>query len=614
VAVAASGSSAAAAPHGEYVPSVQIGYTDSATPRQAYDWAEGVDMPLGSSLDEAGLLHTSRVYATFDLARYEGKKVTAGWVGIRERSAADCSLRAIEIWRTRAVETTPTWRRPPAPQVKVDEILTASFCPASIVFDVGAAVTEAVARKQRRITFEIRVPEQHEGDPAYGRRLNWYNSVSLSVEYNTPPTVDGANLYNGGYPCSQLRPYRKLGGFANSLQVRGLDADPGDERNIRTDVEIWPTDEPAARAVFSADSGLSGRANGVSLPDGALTDGRSYAWRARVGDGADDSAWSKRCFFTYDATRPPVPTIQSANYPPASTAQWTPRGEPGRFTFSGNGNRDVAGFHYSWSELGVPVCEYSGEFGQLVCPEPFSLPGTVRANAPGGSASVLLNPDRAGPQTLTVRSLDAAGNISQTATYEVNVTPSGPTIQVVGDRPEWGQEVHLRVSPATGVTGVYEYAYKLDGEEVQTVAADEDGIAHIWFVASDPEGHQVEVRSRSANGFVSVPESWFVYFDPWPGVRSAEYPSDGEPAGGVGVAGTFEFSPPPGWTDVAAYRYIFDFEGDFIDVPAGADGRATITWAPARAGYTTLMVHAVRPDGRVSDYANFYSFQVAGDG
>jgi hypothetical protein len=35
---------------------------------------------------------------------------------------------------------------------------------------------------------------------------------------------------------------------------------------------------------------------------------------------------------------------------------------------------------------------------------------------------------------------------------------------------------------------------------------------------------------------------------------------------------------------------------------------------PTRAGHTTLMVHAVRADGTISEYANFYSFQVAGAG
>jgi hypothetical protein len=604
------GGPAVAAPHGTSPPSVQIGYTDSATPRQAYDWAEGVNMPLGARVDEAGEQHVSRVYATFDLAGFEGRTTSGAWVQIRESTAADCTLRAIEVWRTRPVEGTPTWRRPPAPLTKVDEIADASFCPGRIIFDVDAAVRDAVTRKQRRITFEIRVPEQHETDPAYGRSLNWYTSVLLSVEYNTPPTVDEAHLYNAGVACSQLRPYPRFGWRAANLGVRGLDADEDDERALRAEVELWPRDDPAARLTLSSDNGISGRVTGVQIPDGTLVDGRTYVWRARVGDGSHDSAWSRRCFFTYDGTRPSAPTVSSANYPRAEAGR-TPLGELGRFTFDGHGDRDVAGFRYTWSEpLWPDACDL-GEYGQSLCPDPLTVPGTARANAPGGSATVILNPPGYGSRRLTVQSIDAAGNVSAVVTYEIDVPASWPRVELLGERPEWGDEVRLRFSPRAGLTGVQEYEYRLDGNDPETVYADEDGYAYLTFQASDPSGHRVDVRSVGANGFRSDTESWSVSFDPWPGVLSAEYPSSGQPVGGVGVPGTFAFSPPPGWTEVAAYRYTFDDFASVDEVAADADGRASVLWTPTRSGRTTLTVFALRADGTSSDYANWYAFEVA---
>ncbi|WP_329104645.1 hypothetical protein OG792_30320 [Micromonospora sp. NBC_01699] len=610
VAVIGSTGTASAAPHYSSPGKVQVGYTDSATPKIAHDEGGSVNMPLGTWQDEAGGQHTSRIYATFDLSAYEGKKIYGGSVFIREYSAADCTKRAIEIWRTKPVDATPTWKRPPAPLAKIDEILTPQACPSAyITFDIAAAVQDAIQKRQRRITFEIRVPEQYEADPSYGRRLYWYSSVSMNVQYNSLPTVDNNNLYNGGFPCTALKPYPRLSGLANVINVVGSDADEQDRGRIDTTVAIWPTGQPENRTEFTDEYGTSGRANSPRIPETALVDGTSYVWQASVGDGRDVSAWSKKCYFTYDRTRPTSPTITSSNYPEDDSGEQTPIGVPGVFTFSGNGDKDVAGFAYSWSELGVPACSYSGEFGQLECTSPFDGPDTVRANRPGGSATVTLSPDRYGPQRLYVRTLDLAGNVSPTVTYDIFVPSTAPTVTALSGPPEWNQEVRLKFSPAAGLT-VNGYEYTLDNGEPQRLYPDSEGYAYLSFQASNVYGHQVTVRSHGDNGFVSSEGNWSVNFGPWPGVRSEVYPAGWEPAGGVGVPGEFAFSPPPGWTEVAAYRYTFD-GGESTELAAGPDGRATITWTPTAAGWMTLIVYAVRADGTVSDDSNWYSFLVA---
>ena len=608
VAVIGTTGAATAAPHWGNTPSVQIGYTDSANPRRR-------TTPESSTTCHSAPGRTRRACSTprgftppSICPASRGRRIYDGSVFIRESSAADCSKRAIEIWRTERVDATPTWKRAPAPLVKTDEILTPEYCPtASLTFDVAAAVQDAVQKRQRRITFEIRVPEQYETDPAYGRRLNWYNSVRMSVRFNSVPTIDSNHLYNGGFPCTGLKPYPRLGYYATSLQAVGADADEWDGRDLLTTVAIWPTGQPENRAEFTEGNGISGRANSVGLPDGTLVDGTSYAWQARVGDGADASGWSKKCYFTYDRTNPTSPTVTSPNYPRSDAGQLTPLGVPGSFTFSGNGNKDVAGFAYSWQELGGSGCSY-GDLGQLVCPDPFGHPGTVRANAPGGSATVALSPERSGSQRRDVRSIDLAGNVSPAVTYEIMVPSSTPTVTELDGPPEWGQQVRLKFSPAAGVTASG-YEYTLDGGEPQTLQADSEGNGYLSFHASDPNGHQMKVRSRSDNGFLSEETNWYASFYPWPGVRSEVYWSNWEPVGGVGIQGDFTFSPPPGWTDTTAYQYTFD--GELAEVAAGADGRATISWTPTASGSVTLTVYAVRADGSISEYANWYSFEVA---
>jgi hypothetical protein len=607
----ATGGAVAAAPQLADPPSVQIGWTDSATPAKAYD-ADTANLPLGTWHDAAGKTHVSRVYATFDLSQFEGTKMYGGTIYLDEDLGADCTKRAIEIWRTDPVGRTPTWNKAPAPTAKLGENLTPGLCArTTLPFDVGSALQDAAAHKQRRITFEIRVPEQHESDPAYGAGLYWLRPVQLTVQYNAVPTIDNTHLFNGGFACTQLKPYPRLGGLAGTLQSLGNDADPEDRAALSTEFAVWPVGDATARTVYTPDRGAAGRVNTVRLPAGALIDGKSYGWQSRVGDGADFSLWSKKCFFTYDATKPPTPTVTS-NYPPSSSGASAPVGVPATFTFTGNGNKDVAGFQYSWTALGVNACDNSGDAGQLVCPDPLTYPGTVKAGTPGGSATVTLNPPSSGPQQLTVRSIDVAGNTSPNTVYAVSVPFAEPTVALVGGDPEWNQDVLLQLTPAAGVTGVDEYEITVDGGDVQTRDADADGAAYFSFRATNPDGVQVTVRSHSANGFVSPAANWRHYFDPWPGVHSDTYfyPEDGHAVGGPGVEGTFTFSPVPGWTDTVAYRYSFTDESDLTEVAADSDGRATITWAPEASGPVTLIVYAVRADGTVSDYSNYYSFEV----
>lgn len=94
-------------------------------------------------------------------------------------------------------------------------------------FDVSTAVTEALSQNKQRVTFASRVPEQFETDLSYGRHVNWYNSVTLTVRYNTVPQSDEQSLTHGGFVCREGESVRALGGFAGYLQALGIDADDG---------------------------------------------------------------------------------------------------------------------------------------------------------------------------------------------------------------------------------------------------------------------------------------------------------------------------------------------------------------------------------------------------
>ncbi|GAA2468061.1 hypothetical protein [Winogradskya humida] len=617
IAVLVTGSAATAAPHYTDPPSIQTGWSDSATPGQAYDDTNDnrTNLPLGTYVDAAGKPHTSRVYATFDLTQFAGKKPYAGTVYVRESDAADCGKRAIEIWRTKPVSSTPAWHAAPRPLAKLDEILTPEYCPtATISFDVGAAVLDAVAHRQKKVTFELRVPEAHEQDPTYARHLYWYSDVRLSVQYNSLPAIDNSRLYNGGKSCSPTQPGPTLGAYARYLEALPNDPDNEDSYSMDTEWALWPVDDPSARTVLTRQDAWAGRMTGATLATGTLTDATAYAWQVRVSDGTDTSAWSTTCYFTYDGARPSAPAVTSANFP-AGEYNEGPNGELMEFTFDGHGDRDTAGFVYSWSDYGLPTCG-EGDLGQIDCPDPFSRDNTVRADVPGGTATVKLNPPHYGAATLTVRAIDAAGNTTVAGSgYTTRVPWSRPTVTPSSYEVSWGDNVVLKLSPAPGVAGVTSYEVVFNRGEPQTVTAAADGTATFAFTTTDTSGDQIAVTSHSSNGFVSQTYSDSYSYDPAPGVTSAIYtqPLDGSAVGGAGVEGTFTFSPPPDLPDVTAYRYWFDENYDNrIEIPAGPGGRATITWAPTTPGYTTMLVLAVQPDGEEHWPANLHAFTVAG--
>lgn len=593
---------------------VQIGWTDSAKPNKAYDFDAYGSMPVGTQLDNHGRPHTSRVYATFDLSALTSTTLLSGTIYLDDADPATCAGRDLQLWRTTPISTTPTWQKAPEEKTLVAESITAGPCGGGIVaFDALTAIKDALTHNQKTITFEVRVPAAHEHDPAYGRTLTGLRGVQLSVDYNKAPYVDNAHLYTDGHACTTQTPYPVTNG--NMIQAVIVDPDIADGwgETLTTEFALWPVSDPDSRTTYTQPTQTSGRASTERLPSGTLADGISYGWQARVNDGTDTSGWSTPCYFSYDSTAPSAPTVTSPNFPPNVTG---PVGVPAEFTFSGNGDTDVAGFQYRWgAELGVPgTCSY-GTYGELVCPPPFTGTGLIKADAPGGTATVDLVPQNLGLNQLVVRSLDEAGNVSSTVSYEIFAPNNSPSVEVVGGTPQWNQKVELKFTPAPGVTGVTSYDVVFANGDNQTVQAATDGTALFDFVASNVDGINLTVRSVSAT-FTSPKTNYQYAFDPWPGVTSDVYVStdDGSGVGGVGVPGTFTFTPPPGMTDVSSYQYRFTSpSGDSTSgtVQATAERTATLDWTPTQSGSWILDVYAVASDGSPSSYDNWYFFIVA---
>ncbi|XVS67481.1 DUF7594 domain-containing protein [Actinosynnema sp. CA-299493] len=610
VALTALPGTATAAPHHTRLSPVLAAHTDSAAPHTAFPWA-GQNVPLGASKPD-GRPHVSRVYLTFDVAALAGAVVSAATLNLREGAVADCAKRAIEVWETKTATANPTWADAPERRRWVADFTATGLCVGYPSFDVAAVVRDALSRGRSRVTLEIAVPRQFERDVTYGRTLDGYHGASLTVRHNRAPSIVEQHRYNGGLACATTAPYPTLNRHFVVLEALPADPDPDDQRGFggAVDFALWPQDDPATRTEQRAQHIGTDRVARSEFWAGLLTDGRTYSWQARATDGVDTSQWSEPCHFTVDGTAPPTPAVTSANYP-LDESGWAPVGEQGVFTFDGGGNEDVAGFEWTWGEFSVSGCTH-GELNRLICPDRFAGGNTVRADRPGGTATVNLTPPGSGLQRLRVRTVDVAGLDSEPLPVQMFVPSSYPEVSVVGEPPRFGHDVTLRFTPHADVADrTVDFTYEFDGQEQRVVQAGPDGTATVTFRADRENGHRVAVRSRSDNGWTSDQTSWSLSFPPWPGVTSEAYPSDGNPHGGEGVPGTFTFTPPPTWSGVAAYRYSFDWLEPHTEVAAGPDGTATITWTPPGPGWYSLSVYPVRPDGSVGDHDATYSFGVA---
>ncbi|WP_157562729.1 hypothetical protein [Micromonospora chokoriensis] len=393
---------------------------------------------------------------------------------------------------------------------------------------------------------------------------------------NQPPGVP-TELQTSGQPCTAAEPYQLWQN--NDLVLSAVLHDPdvdvtGSTDRLTATFALWPVDEPTARIERFGYYGREGDRESGLFERETLTHDRVYAWQVRAADDQATGEWSGLCYFRTDFEGPAVaPTVTSTDFP---TEGWHPA-LPGQFTFDAAATPDAVGFRYEL--LGVSGIQ------------------TVPADRPGGSATVTLRPDD-GPRTLVVSSLDEAGNRSPEAQYEFRASDVSPII--TGKLTEVGVPTTFTVQPQ--MAGVVRYRFQLDGDPEQTAEAAPDGTATLTVTATRAGSRTLSVTSVTADGVTATTTSTFVLTTA-PKISATVYQQGGT-SGGPGVPGVFTFTPRQ--PDVVSYLYRFNTVTG--TVAAAADGTASVTWTPTKAGLTSLSVRSVDRDGNQSDAASFTFF------
>ncbi|MFD8594183.1 hypothetical protein ACFV1L_04200 [Kitasatospora sp. NPDC059646] len=427
---------------------------------------------------------------------------------------------------------------------------------------------------------------------------------------NTP-----TDLYNANEPCSTdpAAPVFSSSGWAGRIEAITGSTDPAVTR-LTAQFRSWPVTDPTQVATVE---NTWARPGWEALATFNPAAGTTYAWQARTVDPASGAAsdWTASCYVTADDTAPSAaPVVSTPGYP---DGQWAPGGAPIEYRLDPNGVADVAGYQYSFrGDFYAPYVAHDGDHGIPVLTTPYNAdpPYGVRADYVGGPATVRLTPPAgmsSGPVTLSVRSLDRAGNPGPAVQHRIFISPTPPTVTQLSHSPLFGKPVTFRFDPNPGVQAispVTSYTVKNTRTGTTTVVpAGADGSAETTLLLNSPLGDLLDVTSTSANGWISSAGQWGGYLDTSPTITSTDFPEDG--AGTVGTPGVFHLAPKISGSQIASYTYSFDWGAHTATVPAGAHGEADLTYTPTESGWGDLYAWATTKDG-VNLTAGDYSFTV----
>jgi Concanavalin A-like lectin/glucanases superfamily len=221
-------------------------------------------------------------------------------------------------------------------------------------------------------------------------------TTSMSVTYNTVPATPDSLSPNTGIACNSF-----VGTKTPALTARYVDADTND--TLSATFRWQQVGSPTVNTV----SGPAKPANNfgsVTVDLGPASENQQYQFQVQTFDGNDYSPWSLWCQFTVDTAAPPPPVVTptshgsdpvySACTPSDCTAAGGP-GQAGAFTFSEPaGGQDTVTYQYG-----------------------IDAPSAQISVGPGAQATVMVTPTHYGLNHLVVKSNDAAGHFSDTASY-----------------------------------------------------------------------------------------------------------------------------------------------------------------------------------------------------
>jgi Concanavalin A-like lectin/glucanases superfamily len=400
--------------------------------------------------DDPTFLTPARSLFQMNTSAINGKHILGATFQIPEGWASSCSAREVDLWETGGISSGTTWNSQPSWNYKAASANVAygwsSSCPSKTVeFNATQPVKDASNSKWPNLTLGLRAA--NEGDTIAWKRFQ--TNPSLAIDYNSIPNAPTA-LSAGTKGCAtgSGRPF--LGTATPTLTATVTDPDS----DLLNTTFSWGPVGGSVTGSITQNSVASGSQAIVTVPAGQMSTGNSYFFHVQATDTIDSSPVSATCELTVLTTPPAAPpAVTSTDYPNDQSFHGGV-GQTGSFTLGANGVSDIVAYQYGWQD--PPVTQ-------------------VAAPSQGAAATITATPAAEGLNTLFVRSVDPAGNLSTIAQYQFLAGgPTGPAGQwlmdegggtTLNDSSGSGNTATLSggTSWTSGRTGGTDHAVALDG-------------------------------------------------------------------------------------------------------------------------------------------------------
>ncbi|MEU6294524.1 FG-GAP-like repeat-containing protein [Streptomyces erythrochromogenes] len=325
-----------------------------------------------------------------------GKQILDSTFRIQQRhsGAWNCKSGDIQIWDTDAITGSTSWNSQPAWKRMVDsssQSYGGRNCTSDgslLELDVTSAVSDAARWNWPAWTMGLK-SSNDTVDVSWRKMIA--DSARISTRFNTLPNAPAERSMEPSVECQG-----GVMGKSDEVVFRARISD-AEDNGLKAEFHYWKADDYGTLKAPKVDVANGGVAL-LRIPLSELT-GASYRWDVRGLDEAGAGPWAGQCVFSIDRERPSkLPGVNSVQFPPNEDVNTGYARTEGTFTLTNGGASDVT--QYQWFTAADPVVR------------------TVNAAAaPDGATQIKYTPNAAGPHSLYVRSLDAAGNRSDLKPY-----------------------------------------------------------------------------------------------------------------------------------------------------------------------------------------------------
>lgn len=287
-------------------------YTDAAYPNQSYLSAGASDVLRVGIYGS----YRSDMFFQFPLSAVAGKVVTSARLNTTQVAVAASGAQAIAVHTYGPKTAGFTWNQEQAWNAAgtggwggtLDQKTPGTWGGPAVA--VGWNVTNGVKAKlgASKIQFAFTY-----ASPTAPSRRHYSRAATLIVSYNSlPSTPTSPTMTSPPRACGTVSAPAAVGSSSVTARVNQTDPDPG---NVGTNFYLVVAG--AGSTVIQTKSTGLGAKGAKSATFTGLSDGVTYAWRARGKDATHSStSYSAWCYFKVDLTKPAAPTVTA---PPGAT-------------------------------------------------------------------------------------------------------------------------------------------------------------------------------------------------------------------------------------------------------------------------------------------------------